>query len=587
MADQVLQDIKDRLDIVELIGSYIPVKRSGTNFKAACPFHHEKTPSLMISPHKQIWHCFGCGEGGDIFGFVTRQENIPFKEALQLLADRAGVKLPSYKPQAPGQEDEKQLLLRINSFASKYYQQVLARSAEAAAARDYVAKRGLSEATVTQWQIGYAPDDFHALEQALASKKIPAAALVRAGVSVKNERGQIYDRFRGRIMFPIHNYYGDVVGFSARVLQSTDDSAKYINSPETAIYYKSKILFGLFFAKQAIRQLDAVVVVEGQMDCIALHQAGFINTVATSGTALTSDQITMLGRLTKNVYFCFDADAAGATASRRAAELALPRGFKIKVVRWSGPAKDPDDLVRQGPQLWQTAVEQSLWLIDDYIRYALAKFGYNSLEQKQYVSQSIAPLVSLISDPVEQDHYIKKIAQAFTIQEAALRSLVQPTGKVSAVSQAEPVRSPSLSSSRQLLEKQVVGGIVFSPTFANFVHQQGNLEDFSDPEIRQLLEPLWQDGSLPAGIAETVLAKEGQFVVESQLESLDGNRTILERELEKSFYLLRLAQLKQRQQELTLLMHQVEQQHDPARLQALRQEFNLLVADRIKFEQKL
>ena len=242
MADQVLQEIKDRIDIVEFISSYITVKKSGTSVKAVCPFHNEKSPSLMISPAKQIWHCFGCGEGGDAFGFLMKYENISFVEALKILADKTGVKLPVYSGTNVPDKQEKELLIRINSFAAKYYHQTLLHAKTASQARDYLTKRGLLETTIAQWQIGFAPEEFHALEEALRQKQVLLTDLVKAGVSVKNERGQVYDRFRGRITFPIHNYYGEVVGFSARVL-SGSDQAKYINSPETLAYHKGNILF--------------------------------------------------------------------------------------------------------------------------------------------------------------------------------------------------------------------------------------------------------------------------------------------------------------------------------------------------------
>jgi DNA primase len=287
MNNPILQEVKDRLNIADIIAGYIPIKKAGVNFKALCPFHHEKTPSLQISPQKQIWHCFGCGEGGDAFGFVMKYENIDFKEALKLLADKAGVKLPEYRPADPKEQSERELLLRINDFAARFYHEILIKNQLGAAALEYLKNRGLTEGTINQWQIGFAPEDFHVLERALAQKKVSAQDLVLAGVSAKNERGQIYDRFRGRITFPIFDYFGNAVGFSARILIDDGKSAKYVNSPETSVYSKSKILFGLNFAKETIRKQDEAVVVEGQMDCISLHQGGFKNVVASSGTALT------------------------------------------------------------------------------------------------------------------------------------------------------------------------------------------------------------------------------------------------------------------------------------------------------------
>jgi DNA primase len=257
--DQVVQDIKDRLSVADVVGSYVQLKRAGANFKAVCPFHHEKTPSFQVSPARQVWHCFGCGEGGDIFDFVERYENVGFAEALKILADRAGVKLPERTARDPQAESERETLVRINSYAAKLYHEVLLKDPKAAPARAYLEKRGLTAETVARWQIGYAPDEFHYLEQALVKKNVPLAALVRAGVSAQGERGQIYDRFRGRITFPILDYFGHVVGFSARILDPDAKIAKYINSPETPIYSKGRVLFGLYQAKQAIRRADDAV----------------------------------------------------------------------------------------------------------------------------------------------------------------------------------------------------------------------------------------------------------------------------------------------------------------------------------------
>ncbi|MEK7161826.1 MAG: DNA primase, partial [Patescibacteria group bacterium] len=368
MPDTILQEIKDRLDIVDVISGYIPVRKAGMNFKAPCPFHNEKTPSLIISPQKQIWHCFGCGEGGDVFGFVIKYENLDFKDALKLLAGKAGVTLPQYQPQDKGAVDEKELLLRINNFAARYYHEVLTTSSAGRPALGYLKARGLTDGTIKQWQIGYAPEEFHFLEQALVKKKVALNDLVKAGVSAKNERGQIYDRFRGRVTFPICNYFGDVVGFTARILHEDGKSAKYINSPETAIYNKSKTLFGLNFAKEVIRKKDEMVIVEGQMDCISLHQAGFNNVIASSGTAYNESAVdfTSARRLSKNVKLCFDSDLAGQMALKKTGEMLLRQGFRVKVVTLIA-AKDPDELVRKSPWLWDKAVSAAVWFLDYYI----------------------------------------------------------------------------------------------------------------------------------------------------------------------------------------------------------------------------
>ena len=270
-------------------------------------------------------------------------------------------------------------LIRINNFTAKFYHAQL-ESPQAAEAKKYLADRGLNEQTIKNWEIGFAPDSFDSLIKALQAKQVTSQAALAAGVVAKNDRGNIFDRFRNRIVFPIRNFYGDVAGFTARVLPSGDEkTGKYINSPETPVYNKSKILFGLYEAKNLIRKADEAVVVEGQMDCITAHQAGFDNTVATSGTAMTEDHLRLIGRLTKNLKFCFDADSAGIAALRRAGEIAMTMGFRIKVVVLPKDAKDPDELIRTNPGQWRKAVADSIWFIDYYLDLAEHQYAFGSI----------------------------------------------------------------------------------------------------------------------------------------------------------------------------------------------------------------
>ena len=583
MADQVLQDIKDRLNIADVISGYIQIKKAGTNFRALCPFHNEKSPSLQISPQKQIWHCFGCGEGGDVFGFVMRYENIEFRDAIKILAQKAGVQLPEYRPANPLEQSEKELLLRINNFSARYYHEILTKDKRASGALEYLKNRGLTEGTIKQWQIGYAPDDFHALEMALAKKKVSVADMVKAGVAAKNDRGT-YDRFRGRITFPIYNYFGEVVGFSARILPASpsqgghDDgkSAKYVNSPETLIYNKSKILFGLNFAKEAIRKADEVVIVEGQMDCIAPHQADFKNVVATSGTALTEQQLVMLGRLTKNLKFCFDMDTAGKTASRRAGEIALKMGFKIKVIELKN-VKDPDELVRRSPGLWQKAVSEAVWFLDYYINLAETSFEPQTVEQKLYLSSEVMPLLGFISDPLEQDHYIMQMSRRFGISEKVIRQQAKPA----AVKVPEAVHLQAQGS--LLLEKEVLGGMLFLPEFLEQVKGLLLAEDFENAAIRQLFLNVLSN----VDSSGESLAKEAVFMVESQLDELGGNKPALLRELYKALARLKISAIKKRQNQLQTEIKLAEQAKNNEITQELNRSFAQISSEKMKFEAML
>jgi DNA primase len=575
--DPILQEIKDRLNIADVIGGYIQLKKAGVNFKAACPFHHEKTPSLIVNPQKQIWHCFGCGEGGDVFGFVKKIENLEFRDTLKLLAEKAGVKLPEYRPADPKIQNEQEQLLRINDFAARFYHEILTKDRRGKEALEYLTRRGLTQKTIEQWQIGFAPEDFHALEAALVKKGASLEDLVKAGVSAKNERGQIYDRFRGRITFPVFNYVGDIVGFSARILKDTPDIAKYVNSPETLIYQKSKILFGLNFAKNEIRKKDEAVVVEGQMDCIAPHQAGFTNVVATSGTALTSDQLQIISRLTKNLKFCFDADSAGQEAARRAGELALKQGFRLKLIALK-TAKDPDELIKKSPGLWEKAVSEAVWFLDFFMDKAKQESPADPVEQLHYLSRQVIPLVGFIQDPLEQEHYIKKLNENFGISERTVK---------------EQIKQPKIITPKQqgtgsdkvigfALEKEILGAALVFPEFLAQVLNEPTLDNFEDPEIKAVLQG--ENGKIDKS---STLAKEAAFVVESQLDDLDGNEPALKRQLAKVFALFKINALKRRQIRLQLDIAAAERAGNKSKVTELNQLFAKITTERLGFEKQL
>lgn len=592
MADQTLLEIKDRLNIADVIGGYIKIKKAGGNFKALCPFHNEKTPSLQISPGKQIWHCFGCGAGGDVFGFVMQYENLDFKDALKILAGKAGVKLPEYRPRDQKAEDEKDLLYRINDFAARYFHQILLKGGQGREAMEYLQNRGLDLATIKQWQIGYAPEGFHNLEQALAAKGVRREDMVKAGVCAKNERGQIYDRFRGRVTFPIFDSAGKTVGFSARILRDDGQSAKYINSPETVIYNKSKVLFGLNFAKTGIRKRDEAIVVEGQMDCISLHQAGFTNVVASSGTALTAQQLDSLSRLTKNLKFCFDTDAAGLAAARRAVELYLGRDFIVRIIKIVG-AKDPDELVKKDKGLWEKLSAEAPLFMDFYLEQAFTGFDGKSVEQKKQIAKEMLPLVGFLTDPLEQDHYLNVMAAKLNTTEKVLRDALKKTVKPKSPIPTETSRPVYLALAADNLEKEVFGGMLVYGDFLEKVLAKGKVEDFSSPEIVRLLRPLFAAGKVKASedhlqpVKRETIAKEGVFMVESMLEDLGGNLDALKKQLEKSFAMLHMAGLKKQQQQLAWEIKKAEGLQDKARLASLNQEFMEISQERLQMEREV
>ena len=418
---QPSEEIKSKLDIVDVLRDYIQLKAAGTSFRARCPFHHEKTPSFMVSPEKQIWHCFGCGKGGDIFAFVMEMEGISFKEALRMLAQKAGVQL---KREDPKVHSERTRLLDIVDLSRKYYHKILTDMPQAEAARRYLKERGLKEETIMAWQIGYSPAGWENLTNFLKSKGFKEDEIFASGMSVKKEgASRFYDRFRDRIMFPINDLNGDTVGFSARVnpdKEKEEKMGKYINSPQTLIYDKSRILFGLDKAKQEIRRQDLAIIVEGQMDVITAHQNGFKNIVASSGTSLTGEQIALLKRYSKNLSLSFDMDKAGEMAADRGIKEAMAAEMNIKVIRIP-QGKDPDECIKHDPEEWEKAVKAAKPVMQYYLDKIMDKADMNNIDHRRRAEEILLSKLIEIPNKNEQDFWLRKIAQGMDANESSLR----------------------------------------------------------------------------------------------------------------------------------------------------------------------
>lgn len=429
MNDEV-QQIKERLDIVDVISSYLTVKRAGANMKANCPFHNEKTASFMISPEKQTFRCFGCNVGGDVFTFIEQIEGVDFYNALKILADKAGVKLESKSIKYGNKEykaDKKTSIFEINDWAKKLYHKILLDHPKAEKARAYLRKRGMSEATILEFEIGYAPDSWDLLLKFLDKKGYKQEEAVAAGVAIRNERGSIYDRFRGRIMFPINNIMGATVAFTSRILIDNPDAAKYINSSESPIYTKGKTIYGLDRAKMPIKESDLAIMVEGNMDVIACHQAGFRNVVATSGTAITVDQLKILSRYGSEIAFSFDSDVAGETAMKRAVTLSLQNDITTKIVSLPGPFKDPDEAIKSDPKNWQRAVEAAKPSLEYWIDLLIRKSPELGVSAKKAIAKEILPVIKTIYSDIEKEYYIKYLAGKLSVSEKALIASLEKT----------------------------------------------------------------------------------------------------------------------------------------------------------------
>ncbi|MDD2785712.1 MAG: DNA primase [Patescibacteria group bacterium] len=417
---EAADEIKSRLDIADVVGEYLQLKPAGSgSFKANCPFHQEKTPSFYVNRPRQSWHCFGCNIGGDMISFVQQIEGMEFMEALEHLAQKAGVQLPSYNPETQGL---KKCLQEVNDVVAKLMQQYLINDPEAASAREYVKKRGIDDLTADLWRLGYAPKDWSKFEKKLYEKGFTAQELIQAGVASPSERGQgIYFRFRERLMFPICEAMGHIVGFTGRIL-SAEKVAKYVNTPETTLYKKSAVLYGLDKAKGDIKRDDLAIIVEGNMDALTSHQFGVTNVVASSGTALTQEQLTLIKRYSNNIAIAFDMDPAGLNATLRGLDLARQMDFSIHVIRFDQSlAKDPDELIRKDVQLWKEAVRTAKPIMDWVYQQAFMQFPSSTPEGKKQIAQFVLNECKHISHPVERDAWVSKLAKDLDVSPEALR----------------------------------------------------------------------------------------------------------------------------------------------------------------------
>ncbi len=437
-----VEEIKSKLDIIEIVQDYIPLKKRGASYFAVCPFHHEKTPSFHVSKERQFYKCFGCGEGGDVFDFVQKMEGLEFPDALRLLAEKAGVKIEKFDPQIYTQKNR---LLDLLDLAARFYREILARSPQGEEARAYLNKRGLKGATVDLFCLGFAPNAWDTLLNFLVSKNYTAQEAFTAGLLVKRERGDgYYDRFRNRITFPIRDIHGHVVGFTARLMPSAEADpnagGKYINTPQTEFYNKSRVLYGLDMAKREIKNQDMAVLVEGNMDVITCHEYGMKNVVAASGTALTIEQIALLRRFSENVALSFDTDKAGELAAEKGIGLLLSAGMNVRVIRLpSGAGKDPDEAIRKNFDVWKRAVAEAMPVMKYLFAAAERKFGLSGGEERKQFAKMLIPYIAKISDAIEQKFWMNELAAVVGISEELLReAYLEPAVRAAEKKDASP-----------------------------------------------------------------------------------------------------------------------------------------------------
>lgn len=430
ISDEAKEEVRNRLAIEDVIGEYVPLKRAGRSWKGLSPFSQEKTPSFFVSPDKQIWHDFSSNKGGDIFSFVMEVEGLDFRQTLELLARKAGVDLSMYETRdaSKGLAEKKRRLLAANELATTFYQRQLIKDSAAIHYTNIV--RGLNRQTVMEFRLGYAPEQGSVLRRFAEDKKFTTTELRDAGLL--GQRGN--DLLRGRLVVPLSDGQGQIVGFTGRLLLDVKNAPKYLNTPQTLLYDKGRHVFGLYQAKESIRLHDYAVLVEGNLDVISSHQAGVKQVVATAGTALTEHHLKALSRLSKNIRLCFDADKAGIAATERAIPIAEAVGVDLSVITLPSDFKDPDELVRHDPKLWQSVIDNHQpaveWIIDQYTE----RYDISTATGKRELSTQALNVIRGLKDPVEQEHYLQRVADVTGASRRALE------GKLNIAPKAQPLR---------------------------------------------------------------------------------------------------------------------------------------------------
>ena len=472
-----IEQIKSRLNIVDVVGEYIKLEKAGINYRALCPFHNEKTPSFFVSPSRQMWHCFGgCNEGGDIFKFVMKIEGIEFIDALKLLAKKAGVQLKTSSKKYEEIKTQREKLLDICKKATIFFSTQLNKSKTGLEAKDYLMKRGLKEETIKEWKIGYAPSTWDSLCNYLIGLGYERKDIIDAGLASE----KFFDRFRSRIIFPICDFNGQPVGFTGRVFNS-DDEAKYLNTPNTLLYDKSQALYGLDKAKVEIRKNDSCVLVEGNVDCIMSHQSGIKNCLAVSGTALTPAHLGIIKRFSNNLILSFDMDLAGNNATKKGIDMALKNGFNVKVISMNSE-KDPADIIlSSGEDEWKKIIKEAKPINQFYFDLSFKDRDVRSVEDKKKIVSELLPIFKKIDNTIEQTYWIQKLAEKLSIREDDIR---QEMKKVNLPKQEVEVQKEKTGKSRkELLEEAILSMVLIEPSIVEtLTEEQKKLFTFLEKE---------------------------------------------------------------------------------------------------------
>jgi len=562
-----VEEIKNRLDVVDVIQGYIKLTKAGVNYKALCPFHKEKTPSFVVSPERQIWRCFGCGKGGDIFSFVMEMEGLEFRDALRVLAKKAGVVL---KKEDPKLRSEKTRLFEVNELATQFFEKNL-KDKRAKEIKTYLKKRGVLDKTIKEFRLGYAFESWRELKDHLTSLGLNEKDMISSGLEIKPQEDQkaksSYDRFRSRIMFPIFDLTEQVVGFSGRIYPEPGDgkklSAKYINSPNTLIYNKSRTLYGLSKARQSIRKNKFAILVEGNLDVILSHQAGVKNVLATCGTALNQDHLKILKRYTDKLKLCFDQDEAGKLATKDAIKKALALGFNLKVIVFK-KSKDPADLILDNPKTWKQAVRGG----DEFIEYCFKKsfeaHSEKTPQAKKEIAKELLPFIKSLENTIEQSHWMNQLAEKLEIDEKYLyEALAKTKTNIQKPKEEEKISEASPKNPDQGLEELILIILLKYPELAENFDKKVSLKT---PEYQKLFEKLLKKKKpAKSKILEYLLLKTDvyEFDDKDAKEELDSaliklKKKNIQKDLKEKIHQLKQAEQDKKLKQIESLLKEIQ-----------------------------
>jgi len=556
----LFEEIKNKLDIVDVVSSYVRLQKVGSNYRALCPFHSEKKPSFFVSPRLQIFKCFGCGKAGDVFKFIMEIEKVDFKEALKILAEKAGVELPKEKEEV----GEKARLYKVCEIATKFFERQL-ESKIGKKVIEYLLGRKINFESIRKWRLGWAPNTKNSLTDFLKAKGFSIEEIEKTGLCFKKENGEILDFFRGRIIFPIFDLNSRVIGFAGRIFEK-EEGPKYINCKNTLLYDKSRTIYGLDKAKKEIKNKDFCLIMEGYTDVILAHQEGFENSVSVSGTALSNSHLQILRRFTSNLFLCFDADFAGDQATKRGIDLALQNDFQVKIVILK-EGKDPADIISEKKEDFEKAIKEAVSVMEFYLKSFLSQYDKNSLEGKKEIARRFLREVKKLSSEIEKEFWVENLAEEISVSK---ESLLKELEKIRIEEEffgeeKEEIKLKAEKSRKEILEERLLTLVLKFPQ--NLVLIDDEKMEYFLPQTKEIVKKLRENLEFdPKTLSEK--AKESFFEASLKSEILEENLEKEEATKEINFCLKEIAKIyiKDKLNEISEKIKEAEKNKDEKKL---------------------